>query len=134
MPATPATEPCSRAGASAWCSAASSSPTLRRVPLASLLFVSTLAIGAAYLGTSIAPTLVVACAASVVGGVGNGVQWIALVTAVQEMTSAIYQARVLSLLEAIASAMPGVGLPARWRDRHHLRAPRRLRGRRRGSA
>ena len=30
-------------------------------------------------------------------------------TAVQELTRAAYQARVLALLEAIASAMPGVG-------------------------
>ena len=82
---------------------------LRRVPLAALLAVSTLAIGAAYLGTSVSPTLVVACAASFVGGLGNGVQWIALVTAVQELTRAAYQARVLALLEALASAMPGVG-------------------------
>ena len=44
-----------------------------------------------------------------VGGIGNGVQWIALVTAVQELTRATYQARVLALLEALASAMPGVG-------------------------
>ena len=46
---------------------------------------------------------------SVVGGIGNGAQWIALVTAVQELTRATYQARVLALLEALASAMPGVG-------------------------
>jgi MFS family permease len=82
---------------------------VRRVALPTLLFASTLAIGIAYLATSLAPTLLVACAASAVGGIGNGVQWIALVTAVQELTKAAYQARVLSLLEAIASAMPGVG-------------------------
>jgi MFS family permease len=83
--------------------------SLRRLALPVLLFGSTLAIGVAYLGTAVSPTLVVACAASVLGGVGNGVQWIALVTAVQELTRATYQARVLSLLEATASAMPGVG-------------------------
>ncbi len=81
----------------------------KRVPLRTLLFFSTLAIGAAYLGTAIAPTLAVACAASFVGGLGNGVQWIALVTAVQELTRAAFQARVLALLEALASAMPGIG-------------------------
>lgn len=83
--------------------------SLRDVALVRLLFVSTLAIGVAYLATAAAPTLLLACLASVVGGVGNGVQWIALVTAVQELTRATYQARVLSLLEAIASAMPGIG-------------------------
>jgi len=82
---------------------------LRRVRLPALLALSTLAIGAAYLGTAVAPTLAIACAASFVGGLGNGVQWIALVTSVQELTRAAYQARVLALLEALASAMPGVG-------------------------
>jgi MFS family permease len=82
---------------------------LRRVALGALLAVSTAAIGAAYLGTAAAPSLLVACAAAVIGGTGNGVQWIALVTAVQELTRATYQARVLALLEALASAMPGVG-------------------------
>ena len=82
---------------------------LRAVALPALLLGSTVAIGAAYLATAAAPTLLVACLASVVGGVGNGIQWTALVTAVQELTRATYQARVLALLEAIASAMPGVG-------------------------
>jgi MFS family permease len=82
---------------------------MRQVALPALLFVATLAIGVAYLATAVSPTLFLACVASVVGGTGNGVQWIALVTAVQELTRANYQARVLSLLEAIASAMPGVG-------------------------
>jgi MFS family permease len=82
---------------------------LRRIPLRGLLLVSTLAIGVAYLATAVSPTLAVACAASVLGGLGNGVQWIALVTAVQELTRAAYQARVLALLEALASAMPGAG-------------------------
>jgi MFS family permease len=82
---------------------------LRRMSLRSLLAVSTLAIGVAYLATAVSPTLAIACAASFVGGLGNGVQWIGLVTAVQELTRAAFQARVLSLLEALASAMPGVG-------------------------
>jgi MFS family permease len=82
---------------------------LRRVALPVLLVVSTLAIGVAYLGMGAAPTLAVACTAAAVGGTGNGIQWVALVTAVQELTRATYQARVLALLEALASAMPGIG-------------------------
>ena len=62
--------------------------TLRRAPLPLLLFFSTVAIGAGYLGMAAAPTLAVACAASVVGGAGNGVQWVAVVSAVQELTTA----------------------------------------------
>jgi MFS family permease len=83
--------------------------TARKAPLPVLLWLSTLAIGLAYLGTAVAPTLLIACLASFVGGTGNGIQWIALVTAVQTLTSAAQQARVLALLEALASAMPGVG-------------------------
>jgi hypothetical protein len=82
---------------------------LRRVSLRALLWVSTLAIGLAYIGMGLSPTLAVACIAAAVGGTGNGIQWIALVTAVQELTDAAQQARVLALLGSIASAMPGVG-------------------------
>ena len=49
---------------------------VRRAPLPVLLFFSTLAVGAGYLGLAAAPTLAVACAASIVGGAGNGVQWV----------------------------------------------------------
>jgi MFS family permease len=82
---------------------------VRRVPLGALLGFSTLAIGASYLGTAAAPTLLVACFAAVVGGTGNGVQWVALLSAVQELTDIPYQARVIAMLESIGSAMPGVG-------------------------
>ena len=61
---------------------------MRRAPLPVLLFFSTLAVGAGYLGLAAAPTLAVACAASVVGGAGNGVQWVAAISAVQELTVA----------------------------------------------
>lgn len=82
---------------------------VRRSPLPFLLATSTLAIGCAYLAIGAAPTLLVACAASSVGGAGNGVQVVALVTAVQEMTVLALHARVIALLESISRAMPGVG-------------------------
>jgi MFS family permease len=82
---------------------------LRRQSLARLLFFSTLAIGVGYLGLALAPTLAVACLASVLGGAGNGVQWVAAVSAVQELTAEGMQARVMSVLESIGTAMPGVG-------------------------
>jgi MFS family permease len=82
---------------------------LPRTSLRSLLGVSTLAVGLAYLGTAASPTLLVACIASSIGGAGNGIQWVGLMTAVQQLTQAAYQARVISLLEALAKAMPGVG-------------------------
>jgi MFS family permease len=82
---------------------------LRRAPLPLLLFFSTIAVGAGYLGTGAAPTLAVACAASAVGGAGNGVQWVAVMSAVQELTVPAMQARVIGVLESIASAAPGLG-------------------------
>lgn len=82
---------------------------LRGASLASLLIGGTAAIGVAYLGTAVAPTLLVACAASAVGGAGNGVQWVAVITAIQEFTAEAYQARVIALLESLASGLSGVG-------------------------
>lgn len=74
-----------------------------------VLGAGTLAIGAAYLGLAAAPTLAVACAISTVGGVGNGVQLVSVVNAVQELTSGAMQARVLGLLEATGAAVPVAG-------------------------
>jgi Transmembrane secretion effector len=70
---------------------------------------STVAIGAAYLGIAVSPTLAVACLASAAGGAGNGVQWVALLTAVQEATPAAMLARTMALLESVGTVMPGVG-------------------------
>lgn len=82
---------------------------IRESPLGYQLFFSTLAVGAAYLGLAAAPTLLLASAASVLGGAGNGVQWVAAISAVQELTAESMQARVMSVLESIGAAMPGVG-------------------------
>ena len=82
---------------------------LRRAPLPALLFFSTIAVGVGYLGTGASQTLAMACVASAVGGAGNGVQWVAVMSAVQELTVARMQARVIGVLESIASAAPGLG-------------------------
>ena len=74
-----------------------------------LILASTLAIGVAYLGMSVARELWLACAFSVLGGLGNGVQWVSVMTALQETTPDDLQARVTGLLESVASAMTGVG-------------------------
>jgi len=83
--------------------------SLRNTSLPVLLVGGTLGIGLAYTATAVAPTLAVACLASVVGGIGNGVQWVAVVTATQELTEQAYQARVIGLLESLASGLSGVG-------------------------
>lgn len=82
---------------------------IRRASLAYLLLFSTLAVGVGYLGMAASPTLAAACVASAIGGAGNGVQWVAAVSAVQELTVAGMQARVMSVLESIGSAAPGIG-------------------------
>jgi MFS family permease len=82
---------------------------MRRASLAILFFLSTAVVGVGYLGLAAAPTLGVACAAAVLGGIGNGVQWVSAISAVQELTAASMQARVMSVLESIGAAMPGVG-------------------------
>ena len=82
---------------------------LRRARLGFLLLVSTLVIGVAYLGMAAAPTLGTACAMAALGGAGNGVQWVSVVSAVQELTRESMQARVISVLEASAAATPGLG-------------------------
>ena len=57
------------------------------------------------------------------GGTGNGIQWVSVMTALQEATPSDYQARVVGLLESSLAAMPGVGyliggiLTAAWSPR-----------------
>jgi MFS family permease len=82
---------------------------VKKTPLIVLLLGSTVTVGISYLGMGIAPTLAVACAFAVLGGVGNGVEWVSAISAVQELTEAGMQARVMAVLESIGAAMPGVG-------------------------
>jgi MFS family permease len=81
----------------------------RKGSMAVMIWLSTAAIGVGYLGMAAAPGIVVACAASVVGGIGNGVQWIAHLTALQERTPDALQARIGGLMESVAAAAPGFG-------------------------
>jgi MFS family permease len=82
---------------------------VRRRAVSTLILSSTLAIGCAYLGMAVARELWVACAFSVVGGLGNGIQWVSVMTALQESTPDDLQARITGLLESVTSAMTGVG-------------------------
>jgi predicted MFS family arabinose efflux permease len=85
---------------------------IRRRSANGLILWSSLAIGAAYLGMAISRDLWLACAFSVLGGLGNGVQWVSVMTALQESTPADLQARITGLLESITSAATGVGFLA----------------------
>jgi MFS family permease len=80
-----------------------------RMSMRLLLFISTIVIGFAYLAMAGAQSLAAACVAAAVGGAGNGVQWVSVMTSIQGFTSSGYQARVVALLESIGFAMPGLG-------------------------
>jgi predicted MFS family arabinose efflux permease len=82
---------------------------VHRWPLMGLLACSTGAVGLAYLALAGVESLWLACVISVAGGLGNGIQWVAVVTVVQENVREDMQARVSSLLESIGAAMPAVG-------------------------
>jgi len=82
---------------------------IRDRPPSNLILLSTAAIGLAYLGMAGAQSLFVACLLSVLGGTGNGIQWVSVMTALQEATPSDYQTRVVGLLESALAAMPGVG-------------------------
>lgn len=65
---------------------------------------------ACYVGLGVAPGLAVALAVAVLGGAGNGVYWVALVTAVQESAADAEQGRYAARLEGIATAAPALGV------------------------
>jgi MFS family permease len=96
---------------------------LRDRSTAAFIVGSTLFVGLGYLGLAAAPTIVLACVASVIGGTGNGVQWVSVLTAVQEALPDRLQARVSGLLESVGAAAPGLGflvggtLTALWSPR-----------------
>jgi hypothetical protein len=78
--------------------------------LVAMVSAGTLAVGVAYVGFAAAPSLPVACAAALVGGTGNGVQWASLISAVQRLTPRALQGRVMGALEAIGALSPAIGL------------------------
>lgn len=81
----------------------------RRVSLGVLLTVGTLAVAVAYLGIGVSGALSVACVASFAGGIGNGMQWIALITAVQEETPSTLQGRLMAVIESMGALCPAIG-------------------------
>jgi hypothetical protein len=74
-----------------------------------LLSTSTLAVGLAYLGWAAAPSLALACAAGLVGGIGNGVQWASMISAVQRLTPQRLQGRLMGAVESLGAICPAIG-------------------------
>jgi hypothetical protein len=81
-----------------------------RRPLAVMLSAGTLAVGLAYVGFAAAPSLAVACASALLGGIGNGVQWASLISAVQRLTPQRLQGRMMGAVESIGALAPAIGL------------------------
>lgn len=81
-----------------------------RRPLGAMLSAGTLGVGLAYVGFAAAPNLTLACLAAVVGGVGNGVQWASLISAVQKLTPQRLHGRLMGAVESLGALCPAVGL------------------------
>jgi predicted MFS family arabinose efflux permease len=78
-------------------------------PLGPMLTGGTLLVGLAYLGFAAAPTLAIACAAAVVGGIGNGIQWPSLISAVQQLTPSSLHGRLMSAVGSLNALCPAIG-------------------------
>jgi MFS family permease len=82
----------------------------RKLPSRTLIVLGTVALGVGFLVMAAAPALAVAVIGSAIGGVGNGIQIVAVRTAVTEATPQRWMAMILGLNEAIIVACPGVGI------------------------
>lgn len=78
-------------------------------PLGSMLTAGTLCVGLAYLGFAVAPSIAPACAAALLGGMGNGVQWPGLLSAVQRLTPSHLQGQLMSAIGSMTSLCPALG-------------------------
>jgi MFS family permease len=82
-----------------------------RRALGATLSVGVFALGAAYVGFAAAPSLALACVASFVGGMGNGVDWPSLVSLVQRLSPPQLHGRLMGAIESLASLSLAFALP-----------------------
>ena len=87
-------------------------PRVRHRPLIPLSATSFVLMAVAYMGMGLAPSVEIVCAFSFLGGIGNGVEGFATMTAIQEQAGAEMQARVAGLNESLISAACGLGFVA----------------------
>jgi MFS family permease len=80
-------------------------------PLGALLSVGIFALGAAFVGFALAPSLAVACVASFVGGFGNGLEWPSLISLVQRLTPQNLHGRLMGTVESLGALCLAIGLP-----------------------
>lgn len=77
--------------------------------LGPMLTIGTLFVGLAYIGFAAAPTLALACVAALVGGVGNGIQWPALISSVQRLTPSRLQGLLMGAIGSMSALCPSIG-------------------------
>jgi Transmembrane secretion effector len=77
--------------------------------LGPMLTGGTLLVGLAYIGLAISPSLTLACVAALIGGVGNGVQWASLYSAVQNLTPEPLHGRLMSTVQSMNAICPSIG-------------------------
>jgi len=82
-----------------------------RRPLGAMLSAGIFALGAAFVGYALAPTLALACLAAFVGGVGNGLEWPSLISLVQNLTPQRLHGRLMGAVESLAALGLAIGLP-----------------------
>jgi hypothetical protein len=82
-----------------------------RRPLGVMLCTGIFALGAAFIGYALAPSLALACLAAFAGGAGNGLDWPSLISLVQRLTPQHLQGRMMGATESIAALSLAIGLP-----------------------
>jgi len=83
---------------------------LVRRSLGVMLSAGTFALGAAFVGFALAPSLALACLAALVGGLGNGVEWPSLISLVQRLTPQRLHGRLMGAVESLAALGLAIGL------------------------
>jgi len=83
---------------------------LRR-PLGGLLAAGIFALGAAFVGFSLAPTLALACLAAFVGGVGNGLDLPSPISLLPRLSPQHLLGRMMGATESLAALSLALGLP-----------------------
>ncbi len=81
-----------------------------RRPLGWMLTAGTFALGAAFVGFALAPSLTVACVAALIGGIGNGVEWPSLISLVQRLSPRELHGRLMGAVESLAAIGLAIGL------------------------
>jgi MFS family permease len=81
----------------------------RHAPMRPLAAQATLLMAVAAVGMAVTGSLWVALAFAFVGGIGNGVRWAAMITAIQELVADALLARVSGLFDAVSYAATGAG-------------------------